>query len=52
MSRILIVEDHRAIARGLADNLEPEGYEVRIAGDGVDAIEVAWRGCPIWSSST
>jgi DNA-binding response OmpR family regulator len=34
MSRILIVEDERDIARPLAEDLSVEGYEVEIAGDG------------------
>jgi DNA-binding response OmpR family regulator len=34
MSRILIVEDDPAIARGLKDNLEAESYEVLTAPDG------------------
>jgi DNA-binding response OmpR family regulator len=34
MSRVLIVEDDPAIARGLKDNLEAESYEVLTAPDG------------------
>ncbi|HUQ82199.1 MAG TPA: response regulator transcription factor [Gemmatimonadaceae bacterium] len=34
MSDILIIEDNADIARGLRDNLEVEGYEVDVAGDG------------------
>lgn len=34
MSRILIIEDDRAILRGLKDNLEYESYEVLTATDG------------------
>lgn len=34
MSRILVVEDDRAILRGLQDNLEIEAYEVVTATDG------------------
>lgn len=41
MSRVLVVEDHHAIAAGLRDNLEIEGYEVRIAPDGVTGIHLA-----------
>ncbi len=40
MSRILIVEDERHLADGLRFNLEADGHEVRIAGDGVEALEV------------
>ncbi len=41
MIRVLLVEDHHAIAAGLKDNLEIEGYEVRIASDGVAGIQLA-----------
>lgn len=41
MIRVLLVEDHHAIATGLKDNLEIEGYEVRIASDGVAGIQLA-----------
>lgn len=34
MSRIIIIEDDRAILRGLKDNLEYESYEVLTAADG------------------
>jgi two-component system, OmpR family, alkaline phosphatase synthesis response regulator PhoP len=34
VSDILIIEDNADIARGLRDNLEVEGYQVDIAGDG------------------
>lgn len=37
--KILIVEDEENIADGLAMNLEAEGYEVAIVGDGVTALE-------------
>ncbi|MBP7777200.1 MAG: response regulator transcription factor [Acidobacteria bacterium] len=40
MSRILIVEDERHLADGLRFNLEADGHEVQIAGDGVEALEV------------
>ena len=45
MIQILIVEDHRAIAQTLRDNLEADGYDVRISGDGQDAVQVIleWR---------
>ncbi|MCX6833512.1 MAG: response regulator transcription factor [candidate division Zixibacteria bacterium] len=36
--RILVVEDEEHIADGLAMNLEAEGYEVAIAGDGNSAL--------------
>jgi two-component system alkaline phosphatase synthesis response regulator PhoP len=41
MIKVLVVEDHPAIAQGLRENLELEGFEVRISGDGIDAIQVA-----------
>ncbi len=34
MSRIIVIEDDRAILRGLKDNLEYESYEVLTATDG------------------
>lgn len=37
-ARILIVEDEPAIALGLRDDLELEGYEVEVAGDGETAV--------------
>ncbi len=40
MSRILIVEDERHLADGLRFNLEADGHEVRIAGDGVEGLDV------------
>jgi DNA-binding response OmpR family regulator len=43
MSRILVVEDEPAIAIGLRDDLELEGYRVDVAEDGVIAIEAASR---------
>lgn len=39
MSRILIVEDEAHLAEGLAFNLEAEGHQVEIAGDGRVAVE-------------
>jgi len=45
MIRVLVVEDHYAIAQGLRENLEHEGFDVRVSSDGVDAIQAAstWR---------
>ena len=37
MTRILVVEDEAAIAFGLEADLEAEGYEVEVAGDGETA---------------
>jgi DNA-binding response OmpR family regulator len=38
MSRILVVEDEAHLAEGLAFNLEAEGHQVEIAGDGRSAV--------------
>jgi DNA-binding response OmpR family regulator len=40
MSRILVVEDSSELAEGIQYNLNLEGYEVRVAGTGPDAIDV------------
>ena len=42
-SRILIVEDNTDLARGLASNLEIEGYEVHVAPDGQSGLDEAQR---------
>jgi two-component system response regulator MprA len=39
--RVLVVEDDDAIAQVLQRSLRMEGYDVRIAEDGVDALEAA-----------
>lgn len=39
MAKILIVEDEPAMQLGLKDNLEFEGYEVDVAGDGENGLE-------------
>ena len=41
MSKILIVEDEPGIAFALENDLRTEGYEVIVAGDGVEALERA-----------
>jgi DNA-binding response OmpR family regulator len=41
MSRIVIVEDDKAIATGLAMNLRYEGHEVRVAHDGASGLAAA-----------
>lgn len=41
MSRIVIVEDDKAIATGLAMNLRYEGHEVRVAHDGTSGLAAA-----------
>ena len=42
-ARILVVEDDRAIATALEDDLRLEGYDVEVVGDGPSAIERASR---------
>jgi DNA-binding response OmpR family regulator len=39
MSRILVVEDEAHLAQGLRFNLQAEGHEVEVAGDGETALE-------------
>ncbi len=46
MVTILIVEDEPDMATGLRDNLEFEGYEVRIARDGEEALASAAESAP------
>lgn len=45
MSRILLIEDNRGYAEALRNNLEIEGYEVDVAGDGAKGVTRAleWR---------
>ena len=38
MSRVLIVEDEAHLAQGLRFNLQAEGHEAEVAGDGEDAL--------------
>ncbi len=40
MSAVLIVEDEAHLAEGLRYNLEAEGYEVEVTGDGEAALEL------------
>jgi two-component system alkaline phosphatase synthesis response regulator PhoP len=40
-ARILVVEDNTALAEGIEYNLKLEGYDVKIAESGTDAIAVA-----------
>lgn len=39
MSRVLIVEDEAHLAQGLCYNLEAEGHDVAVAGDGETALD-------------
>jgi DNA-binding response OmpR family regulator len=41
VTRILVVEDNRNLATGLRNNLEIEGYEVDVAGDGATGLAQA-----------
>jgi two-component system, OmpR family, alkaline phosphatase synthesis response regulator PhoP len=43
VTRILIVEDHADLARGLANNLEIEGYAADVAADGQTGLDLARR---------
>ena len=38
MARLLIVEDEAHLAKGIKFNLELEGYEVDVVGDGAEAL--------------
>ena len=46
MTRILIVEDNEDLARGLANNLEIEGFESEIASDGTAGLVAARKHRP------
>jgi two-component system alkaline phosphatase synthesis response regulator PhoP len=46
MSRILVIEDNADLAFGLRNNLEIEGYEVEVSGDGAAGLECARRSRP------
>ena len=46
MTRILIIEDNDDLARGLANNLEIEGFETAIAVDGGTGLSLARRTNP------
>jgi len=41
LTRILVIEDNADLAFGLRNNLEIEGYEVRVAADGVSGLNEA-----------
>ena len=45
-SRILVVEDNADLAAGIEYNLKLEGYDVRVAGNGTDALSVADQWSP------
>jgi two-component system alkaline phosphatase synthesis response regulator PhoP len=46
MTRILVIEDNEDLAFGLRNNLEFEGYEVLVAGDGKMGLELATQELP------
>ncbi len=46
MTRILIVEDNEDLARGLANNLEIEGFETEISSDGATGLARAKESSP------
>lgn len=46
MSRIIVIEDDRAILRGLKDNLECESYEVLTATDGEQGYQLIQKLSP------
>lgn len=46
MSRIIVIEDDRAILRGLKDNLECESYEVLTATDGEQGYQLIQESSP------
>jgi DNA-binding response OmpR family regulator len=46
VARILVVEDEAHLAEGLAFNLEAEGHEVEVVGDGAEAAERLTRPPP------
>jgi two-component system, OmpR family, alkaline phosphatase synthesis response regulator PhoP len=46
MTRILVAEDDPDLALGLKNNLEIEGYDVRVARDGAEALALALQWQP------
>jgi two-component system, OmpR family, alkaline phosphatase synthesis response regulator PhoP len=46
MTRVLVAEDDPDLALGLKNNLEIEGYEVRVARDGAEALAFALQWQP------
>jgi two-component system KDP operon response regulator KdpE len=43
MTRVLVVDDERALARALAINLRARGFDVETAGTGAEALELVAR---------
>ena len=50
--RILLVEDERAVARGLEYGLRAEGFEVLWARDGQSALAIVPPGHPLVEGET
>jgi len=46
VSSILLIEDNRDYAATLRANLEREGYDVSVAANGVDGLDLAKRSTP------
>lgn len=46
MKKVLVVEDERDLAELLAYNLEKEGYQVMLTGNGLEGLETARRELP------
>ena len=46
MTRIVLIEDNHDLAFGLRNNLEIEGYEVVVAGDGASGLDAARAATP------
>ncbi len=44
--KVLIVEDNAALLRGLKDNFQAQGYQVRTANDGEKGLEALFRDPP------
>ena len=44
--KVLIVEDDAALLRGLKDNFQAQGYQVRTANDGEKGLEALLRDPP------
>ena len=44
--KVLIVEDNAALLRGLKDNFQAQGYQVRTANDGAKGLEAFLRDPP------
>ena len=44
--RIVLIEDDAHIAEGIALNLTLEGYEVKVAGNGIEGLKVWKEWCP------